>query len=150
MILRQILQTSCIKVPLQGRDKRSVITELVNTLDSGKLLLNRDIALQSVLAREQIRSTGIGFGVAIPHSKCKAVKEAVMAIGISNQPVDFNSIDGKPVSIIILLISPSDQTAPHLQALARINRMILNETLRNKLQKINAAEEACELLKRHL
>lgn len=150
MVLSRILQTSCVKVPLQGKDKRSVITELINTLDSGRRLLNRDVALQSVLAREQIRSTGIGSGVAIPHSKCKAVEESVMAIGIARQPVDFDSIDGKPVSIVILLLSPSEQTVPHLQALARINRMMFDETLRNKLQRINAAEEACELLKRHL
>ena len=81
MILSQILQPSCVKVPLEGNDKQSVITELVNLLDAGKLLLNKDVALQAVLSREQIRSTGIGSGIAIPHGKCNAVRELVIAIG---------------------------------------------------------------------
>jgi len=147
MILSQILQPSCVKVPLQGRDKRSVITELVNVLDASKLLSNRDVALQAVLTREQTRSTVVGSGIAIPHGKCKAVRESVMAIGIASQPIDFDSVDGKPVSIVILLVSPSDQTRQHIQALAKISRLMLDEALRHKLQRINDAEEACELLR---
>ena len=137
-------------MPLQGGDKRSVITELVNVLDASKLLSNRDVALQAVLTREQTRSTVVGSGIAIPHGKCKAVRESVMAIGIASQPIDFGSVDGKPVSIVILLVSPSDQTRQHIQALAKISRLMLDETLRHKLQRINDAEEACELLQKLL
>jgi PTS system fructose-specific IIC component len=150
MILNQILQPSCVKVPLQGKDKHSVITDLVNMLDTNKLLLNKDIALEVVLTREQIKSTVVGSGIAIPHGKCKAVREAVIAIGITRQPIDFGSVDGNLVSIVILLISPSDQTRQHIQALAKISKTMFDEALRNKLQKINAAEEACELLRRPL
>jgi len=146
MILTRILKPSCVKVPLEGKDKLSAITELVNVLDANKLLSDRDDALQSVLTREQTKSTGIGSGVAIPHGKCKAVRELVMAIGIARQPVDFGSVDGKPVSIIILLISPSDQTGPHIQALAQISRLMLDEALRNKLRKAGSAKEVCGLL----
>jgi fructose-specific phosphotransferase system IIA component len=133
-------------VPLEAKDKLSAITELINLLDTERLLLNRDEALQSVLAREQTRSTGIGSGVAIPHGKCKAVKELVIAIGIARQPIDFNSVDGKPVSIIMLLLSPIDQTGPHIQALAKISRMMLDESFRTKLIGATSAQEVCELL----
>jgi fructose-specific phosphotransferase system IIA component len=146
MNLTQVLQSRCIKVPLQGKDKNSVITELVNILDANKMLLNKDVALQAVLAREQTKSTGIGSGIAIPHGKCTAVKELVIAMGIAPQAIDFNSVDNKPVSIIILLISPIDQTGPHIQALAKISRLLLDETLRNKLTKAGSAEEVFELL----
>lgn len=146
MLLAQIIQPGCVRVPLEAQDKTSAITELINSLDAGKLLLNRDEALQSVLVREQTRSTGIGSGVAIPHGKCKAVKELVMAIGIARQPIDFNSVDGKPVSIIMLLISPIDQTGPHIQALAKISRLMLDETFRNKLIGASSPQEVCELL----
>jgi fructose-specific phosphotransferase system IIA component len=146
MILSQILQPSCVRVPLEGKDKRSVITELVNVLDGSKLLLNKDVALQAVLTREQTKSTGIGSGIAIPHGKCKAVKELVMAVGIASRAIDFGSVDGEPVSIVILLISPSDQTGPHIQALAKISRLMLDEVFRNKLQKASSAEEVCALL----
>jgi fructose-specific phosphotransferase system IIA component len=146
MILTRILKPGCVKVPLEGKDQRSAITELVNVLDANKLLSDKDEALQSVLTREQTKSTGIGSGVAIPHGKCKAVRELVMAIGIARQPIDFGSVDGKPVSIVILLISPSDQTGPHIQALAQISRLMLDEVLRNKLAKAGSAEEVCGLL----
>jgi mannitol/fructose-specific phosphotransferase system IIA component (Ntr-type) len=150
MILEQLLQPGCVKMPLQGKDMHSVITELVDVLDSGKLLLNKDVALQAVLAREQLKSTVIGSGVAIPHSKCKAVRESVVAIGIAEEPINFGTVDGNLVSIVILLISPPDQTKQHIQALAKISKLMFDEVLRNKLQKINAAEELCRLLKRSL
>lgn len=145
MILSQILQPGLVKVPLTGRDKQAVITELVDLLDANKLLLNKDVALQAVLNREQVRSTGIGSGIAIPHGKCDAVKELVIALGIAGQPIDFDSVDGKPVNIVILLLSPLDQTGPHIQALARISRLMLDEAFRNKLQKASSAKEICEL-----
>jgi len=144
MILSQILQPGLVKVPLTGKDKQSVITELINLLDAAKLLLNKDVALQAVLEREQVRSTGIGSGIAIPHGKCAAVKELVIALGVAGQPIDFDSVDGKPVSIIILLLSPLDQTGPHIQALARISRLMLDEAFRSKLQKASSPSEVCE------
>jgi fructose-specific phosphotransferase system IIA component len=147
MNLTQVLQSHCIKVPLQGRDKNSVITELVGILDANKMLLNKDVALQAVLTREQTKSTGIGSGIAIPHGKCNAVRELVIAMGIAPQAIDFNSVDNKPVSIIILLISPIDQTGPHIQALAKISRLLLDEVLRNKLAKAASADEVFELLR---
>jgi len=146
MILTQILQPTCVKVPLEGKDKNSAITELVDLLDTNGLLLDRNVALEAVFVREQTRSTGIGSGIAIPHGKCKAVKELVMAIGVTREPIDFASVDGKPVTIIILLISPEDQTGPHIQALARISRLMLDEQFRQSLEKAGSAEQAYELL----
>lgn len=146
MILTKILKPDCVIVPLKNTDKRSVITELVNVLDAQKVLSNKDVALQAVLTREQTKSTGIGSGVAIPHGKCKVVKELVMSIGIAPSPIDFESVDGKPVSIIILLISPLDQTGPHIQALAQISRLMLDEDFRNKLQNAHSPQEVCDLI----
>ena len=146
MLLTQILQPSCVKVPLQGKDKKSIMTELVDLLDANGLLLDRDAALEAVFMREQTRSTGIGSGIAIPHGKCKAVKELVMAIGIAREPVDFESVDGKPVTIVILLVSPADQTGPHIQALARISRLMLDESFKQALERAASAEQLYELM----
>jgi len=146
MILTQILQPTCVKVPLEGKDKQSVITELVDLLDTRGSLLDRNVVLEAVLAREQTRSTGIGSGIAIPHGKCKAVKELVMAIGVAGKGIDFASVDGKPVTIIFLLVSPSDQTGPHIQALARISRLMLDEQFKQGLEKATSADEVYELL----
>jgi fructose-specific phosphotransferase system IIA component len=146
MLLTQILQPSCVKVPLEGKDKESVITELVELLNINGLLLDKSVALDAVFTREQTRSTGIGSGIAIPHGKCKAVKELVMAFGVAGEPIDFASVDGKPVRIVILLVSPADQTGPHIQALARISRLMLDEQFRQSLEKATSANELYELL----
>ena len=146
MLLTQILKPTCVKVPLDGKDKRSVITELVDLLDANGLLLDNNAALDAVMMREQTRSTGIGSGIAIPHGKCEAVKELVMAVGITQEPIDFASVDGKPVKIVILLISPSNQTGPHIQALAKISRFMLDEKFKQGLEQAASAEQAYKLL----
>lgn len=146
MILTQILQPDCIKVPVESRDKEAVITELVDLLAANGLLLDRDSVLEAVLTRERTQSTGTGAGIAIPHGKCNAVKELVIAIGIAYEPIEFKSIDGKLVTILILLVSPADQTGPHIQALATISRLMLNEEFRQQLEKVTSADEVYELL----
>ncbi|MFH1615045.1 MAG: PTS sugar transporter subunit IIA [Planctomycetota bacterium] len=146
MVLTKILKAECIKVPLEGTDKKAVITELVDLLDSQGLLIDREVVLDAVLTREKTRSTGIGSGLAIPHGKCKAVKELVMAIGILPKPIEFDSVDGKGVSIVVLLASPANQTGPHIQALAQISRMMLDEQFRQKVQNALSTEELYELI----
>ena len=146
MNLTQILQPGCVKVPLEGRDRQTVIAELVDLLNEKGLLLDKKIVLDSVLMREQTRSTGIGSGIALPHGKCKGVRELVMAIGIAGEPIDFASVDGKPVKIVILLVSPIDQTGPHIQALARISRLMLDTKFKEQIEKAASADEVYSLL----
>jgi len=149
MILTQILQPTCIKVPLEGKDKYSAITELVDLLAENRLVQDREAALDAVFTRERTRSTGIGSGIAIPHGKCSGVRELVMALGIAREPISFESVDGKPVGIVILLVSPQDQTGPHIQALARISRLLLDEEFKNALERASSAQAAYELLSNH-
>ena len=146
MVLTQILEPAYIKVPLDGKNKKSVIMELVDILDANGLLTDKNDVLEAVLMREQTRSTGIGSGIAIPHGKCKGVKDLVMAMGISHEGIDFQSIDEKPVYIVVLLVSPIDRTGPHIQALARISRLMLDEEFKNKLQNAASAQELYELI----
>ncbi len=146
MNLTQILQPNCIKIPLEGKDKDSVIKELVDLLDTNQLVSDKNVSLDAVMMRERTRSTGIGSGIAIPHGKCNAVKELVMALGITKQPIDFESIDGKPVRIVLLLISPLNQSGPHIQALAKISRLMLDDLFKSKLEKCASAAQAYELI----
>jgi len=146
MILTHILQPTCVKVPLEGREKNSVITELVDLLDKNGLIQDRQTVLEAVFARERTRSTGIGSGIAIPHGKCSAVRELVMALGIAHDPIDFDSVDKKPVTLVILLVSPLDQTGPHIQALARISRLMLDEEFRKALETAPSAQAAYDLM----
>jgi len=146
MMLTEILQPACVKVPVDSTEKEAAITELVGLLDANGLLSDRDVALDAVLTRERTQSTGTGAGIAIPHGKCNGVKELVMALGIAHEPIEFGSIDGKPVTILILLVSPADQTGRHIQALARISRLMLNEQFKQRIEKAASAEEVYELL----
>jgi fructose-specific phosphotransferase system IIA component len=146
MILTQILQPTCVKVPLEGRDKESVITELTDCLAHNRLLHDREAALNAVFTRERTRSTGIGSGIAIPHGKCNGARELVMALGIAREPIEFESVDGKPVSIVILLVSPVDQTGPHIQALARISRLMLDDEFKTALEKAPSPQAAYQLI----
>jgi fructose-specific phosphotransferase system IIA component len=146
MVLTQILQPTCIKVPVEGRDKNSAITELVSLLDENGLIQDKQTVLDAVFARERTRSTGIGSGIAIPHGKCSAARELVMALGVASDPIDFDSVDKRPVSLVILLVSPVDQTGPHIQALARISRLMLDEDFKTALEKAQSAKEAYDLI----
>ncbi|MCK4294221.1 MAG: PTS sugar transporter subunit IIA [Planctomycetes bacterium] len=146
MILTQILQPDCVKVPVESNTKEAVITELVDLLDAKGLLSKRDVALEAVLTRERTRSTGTGAGIAIPHGKCNAVRQLVMAIGIAREPIEFESIDGEPVTILILLVSPADKTGPHIQALAQISRLMLDDEFKQKLENAASADEVYKLL----
>jgi fructose-specific phosphotransferase system IIA component len=146
MLLTQILQPNCVKVPLESKDKQSVISELVDLLGANGLLLDKKNVLDAVLTREQTRSTAIGSRIAVPHGKCNAVKELVMAIGIAHEPIEFGSVDGQGVTIIILLVSPANQTGPHIQALAKISKLMLDEQFKEKLEKVTSVEQVYELL----
>jgi fructose-specific phosphotransferase system IIA component len=146
MILTQILHPNCVKVPLENKEKEAAITELVDLLDNNGLLTDRNVVLDAVLKRERLRSTGTGAGIAIPHGKCDAVRELVMAIGIAREPIEFDSIDEKPVTLVILLVSPTRQTGPHIQALAAISRVMLNEEFRQKLKNAASPEHVYELI----
>ena len=146
MLLTQILKENCLKVPLVSTDKDAAITELVSLLNENGLLGDYKTVLDAVLMREKTRSTGIGSGIAIPHGKCGAVKELVMAVGIAAEPIEFQSVDSQPVKIILLLVSPADQTGPHIQALARISRLMLNDKFKTELENAESAKQAYDLL----
>ena len=146
MILTQILQPTCVKAPLDSKNKEDAIEELINLLSDSGCVSDRGDAFEAVMAREQTRSTGIGSGIAIPHGKCSAAKELVMAVGIAPEAIEFESIDNKPVNIIILLVSPPDQTGPHIQALARISRLMLDAQFKSQLEKAASPEEVYDLI----
>ena len=145
MRLTHILQPTCIKVPLDSTDKEAAINELIDLLDTNGLIRDKELVREAVLTREQTRSTGIGSGIAIPHGKCQAVSELVMALGIT-PGIDFDSIDGQPANIILLLVSPKDRSGPHIQALAGINRVMLDNQFKHALEQATSAEQAYTLL----
>ena len=133
MRLTEILKPQDIKIPLEAKTKTEAIGELVNLLAANGEVGDPKKVLEAVLDREATRTTGIGNGLAIPHGKCPGVSSLVMAIGKAATPIDFQAIDGRPVTLIWLLASPPDQTGPHIHALARISRLMTIERFRQAL-----------------
>ena len=149
MELTKLLTPERVCVPLESSDKTGVITELVDLLDITGGLVNREVALDAVLKREAERTTGIGYGLAIPHGKSDGCKQLVIAIGKPAEPVDFQSLDGRPVTFVVLLVSPPDQTGPHIQALAKISRLMNMEEFRAAVDRASSSQELYDAIATH-
>lgn len=145
--LLDILSPACVKVPLAATTKRGVIEELVDMLASAGKVNDAQSLKDAVWTREQTRTTGIGLGLAIPHGKCAGMSGLAMAIGKPREPMNFESIDGQPVKLIVLLASPPDKQSDHIQALARISRLMNMEEFRNKAYATTTSEELFELFR---
>ncbi len=134
---------------MNAGDKESAITELVDLLESSGQLADRDHVLKAIIQREKTASTGIGHGLAVPHGKSNGCKKLVMAMGKPATPMDFDSKDGNPVEIIVLLASPPDQTGPHIQALARISRLMLMDEFRTAMARARTSDELWQVIQNH-
>ena len=130
MNLLDHLQLDTMLVPLAATDRQGAIYELVDALAKAGSISDPDTIKQLVWEREQQRTTGIGDGLAIPHARCDKLDDLVMAMGRPTTPIDFSSPDKRPVDLIILLVSPSGNTADHIQALGRISRLMVNRSFR--------------------
>jgi len=146
MNLLDILTIDCIRAPLVSTDKKGVIDELVDVLSAAGRVIDTRALKDAVWTREQTRTTGIGHGLAIPHGKCAGMPSLAMAIGKPATPMDFEAIDGQPVRLVVLLASPPDRTSDHIQALARISRLMTMDAFRERIYGAKTAAEIYEVL----
>jgi fructose PTS system EIIA component len=147
MTIAQLLHPSSIFIPLEAGTKEEVIRAMVNGLDNAGSLKDQASYLEAVLNREQTGSTGIGFGVAIPHGKSKGVAQAALAFAKLAQPVDWASLDGNPVSAVFMIAVPEEAAGnEHLKILIAISRKLVDEEFRSKLLKVENVQALNELL----
>ena len=147
MLLTEILQPDCLIVPLEAEDKQSAIFQLADLLCAKTGIPDPEELKDAIWKRETVRTTGIGGGVAVPHGKTENVPGLRMAIGRTASPLEFGAIDRKPVELIILLASPVDQTGPHIEALSRISRMLIDEEVRNQMKSLPTPEAVYDMIK---
>jgi len=133
MQLDQIFKSGFINDNLSAKSKTEALQELVNTIIQGGLKLDPAVVIEILQQRENLGSTGIGEGVAIPHGKIPALEELVVAFGRSKEGIGFDSIDGKPVQLFFLLLAPENSAGQHLKALAKISKMLKAPNFRKKL-----------------
>lgn len=146
MKLCEILNENLIRIPIQSVVKKDIIVELIDLLNASGKISDKDKALQAVLEREQMMSTGIGNGVAIPHGKSPGVQELIVALGVTAQDVSFDSLDGKPVRIVFMLVGPEKSSSIHIKMLSRISRLLNQASFRKKLTDAQSAREVMDII----
>jgi mannitol/fructose-specific phosphotransferase system IIA component (Ntr-type) len=148
MKLTEIIQSGSIRVPLQSTERDAAISELIDALvDSGAAPSDiRDDLLEKVLERERKHSTGFGRGVAVPHVKHPQIETMAAAVGVSQNGIDFNSLDKQPVYTIFLLLSPQSGPEEHLQAMEVIFKNLSKDTFRRELRQADDAQKIHTLL----
>ena len=147
MTLGHLLSVDQIIPQMQATERWSAIVELVDLLVRlGKIKPgDREIVLSALRAREETMSTGIGFGIAIPHASSDRVTEVVAAFGRSNSGIEFDSLDNLPVKFIVLFIVPKDQFQTHLRTLAAIAKFLNDRAVRERLAQAADAKEILEI-----
>jgi mannitol/fructose-specific phosphotransferase system IIA component (Ntr-type) len=130
MDFEQALRKSCLSTQLQGETKDAIIEEMVDMLHSAGRLPDREVALAAVQERESTMSTGMQFGVAIPHGKTDSVSSMVTAVALKPEGIDFAALDGEPSRIFVMTISPISDTGPHIQYLSEISKLLNQSSLR--------------------
>jgi mannitol/fructose-specific phosphotransferase system IIA component (Ntr-type) len=137
MTLANLLSESQIIPEMVAKERWQAIQELVDCLvASGKVDRDDEEAiLESIRQREETMSTGIGFGIAIPHASSSKVGEVIAAFGRSSVGIQFDALDGEPVFFIVLFVVPKDQFQTHLRTLAAIAKFLNDKTVREELTK---------------
>jgi PTS system nitrogen regulatory IIA component len=146
MDLKSVLSRDMVALNLKGRDKESIIDELLQVAAKSGKIADIAVARKSVLERERRMSTGMKHGIAIPHGKTDAVKDLVACIGVSENPVDFDALDREDCRIFIMTLSPSDKTGPHLQFLAEVSLLFRSEEKRAAILAAKTPEEVLAVL----
>jgi|SRR5579875_2574707 PTS system nitrogen regulatory IIA component len=146
MKITDILTPEMVIPSLAGKTKSEVLAELAGCLASVHSEINRERLVSVLSERENLGSTAIGDGIAIPHGKLKGLSQIVGVFGRSLQGVDFESLDGKPTRLFFLLVAPEDSASLHLKALARVSRLLRDPGFRQQLQDAPDAAELFRLI----
>jgi mannitol/fructose-specific phosphotransferase system IIA component (Ntr-type) len=148
MKLSDFVVREAIVVDLQATGKEDAIREIVRSLSRSGRLAEADLesVTRAILGREELGSTGIGQGVAVPHTRHPTVNRLIGTVALSQSGVDFAALDGEPVDIFFLLISPPNQPGDHLRALENISRHLKDERFVNFLRQSKTRESVIDLL----
>ena len=146
MNLETVISTDTVDLHLKGSSKKEIINELLDILHRTGKIQDKEAALTAVLDREEKMSTGMKHGIAIPHGKTATTQDLVACIGISDNPVDFDSLDKQPCRIFIMTLSPVEKTGPHLQFLAEVSLLFKSADKRDEILQAKTPDEVLEIL----
>lgn len=143
----ELFSVEAIDLDVKASNKQSVLDYMVGVLERAGKLNDAKLYRQEIENREKLSTTGIGFGIAIPHAKTAAVKEAHVAVGISKEGIDYGSEDGGKVHLIFMIAATADDSDLHLRMLASLARKLIDPVYRQKLLECHTNPEVLELLK---
>lgn len=144
--LSEVLSPDSVKVPLSGTNREEVIKELIEILATKSVFDNKDEIYKSILERERIMTTGVGNSIAIPHCKHDSCRDFSLALGVTDEEIEFQAVDQKPVHIVFLLVGPNTSAGTHIKLLSRITRLLSQNEVREKLRNLKTAEEVHKLM----
>ncbi len=146
MKIVELIQRETVVPHLKGRTKPQILAELAANLVAQRGDLDKETVTRVLLEREELASTAIGEGVAIPHGKLSTINEIIACLGRVKGGVDFDAMDGQPTYLFFVLIAPENSTGAHLKALARISRLFKDPAFRERLLAAPDAESMYQTL----
>jgi|UniRef100_A0A7C3YUL0 fructose-specific phosphotransferase system IIA component len=145
--LVDLLEKGGIILNIKAKEKIGAIKEMAQVLIAKGLILNPEEFFAEILRRENLESTGIGMGVAIPHARTNAIKDLALVLGRSEEGVDFSSLDKKPSHLLFLISAPEDKKEDYIFTLAKISRLIRKDEVRIRLNKAKTEEELLAIIR---
>ena len=146
MKLSNLIQEDLMSFDLAAQDKEHAMKELVELAAGSALVRDKDLLLEDVMKRERLVTTGVGWGVAFPHAKTRAMKGIVIAFGRSVNGVPFDAMDGKAVNLFFLIAAPEDTIGAHLNVMARLSFLMKSPQNRERLNAARNPGEVMEVL----
>ena len=148
MRFKEFLRRDAVIYSMAATEKRQALRELVEALANVRAVRKQDVSaiVSALMKRENLGSTGIGRGVALPHARFEGVKTLVGALGRSEAGIPFNALDGQPVHVMFLMLSSPADSANHLQALERVARLLKDETYCRFLRQARDVEDLLDLI----
>lgn len=137
MKINELIREDTIIVSLKSNTKEAVIKELASALNEAGKLNDLTGYIQAIHDREALGSTGVGFGIAIPHAKTIAVKEPALAYGFHKEGIDYEALDGEVSQLFFMIAAPEGEANLHLQTLAKLSRKLMNDAFREGLKALN-------------
>lgn len=147
MQINELLSIDSVAVGLSAGEKESVISLMVDLLANNPSVTDLEGVREAVLERERIMSTGVGKEIALPHAKTSAVTSTVAVLATTSRPVEFGSLDNRPVRILFLLVGNAESKSEHIRILSRISRLMNRDEFRSDLLASSSREELLQLLK---
>ena len=149
MQLVDVLKENLVFLNFEAEDKEKAIEKFIATLSETGAIEEPEVLKEALFEREKLGTTGVGGGIAMPHARSSSIKELTVAFFRSNDGIDFNAIDGKPVDLIFMLLAPISSGGPYLKLLAKISRLLRSDDFRDALLKADAPAKVMEIIQEY-